>query len=57
MKVLELHIFVSSDTSDEDLCEVANVIKQEIGATGIDVRHVGFQVTQCEGTFSEPLVM
>jgi hypothetical protein len=57
MKVLEIRIVVADFTSDQDLCDVANVIKQEIGATGIDVRHVGFQVTQSEGTFSEPLVM
>jgi hypothetical protein len=56
MKVLELQIFVSSDTSDEYLCELANVIKQEIGATGLGVHDVVYTV-KSEDRVSANLVM
>lgn len=45
MKVLELRICASKQTSDESLLDVARVIKEELGATGIDVVSVTFQVT------------
>lgn len=56
MKVLEMRIVVADFTPDQDLCDVANVIKQEIGATGIDVRDVVYSV-RLENNVSAPLVM
>jgi hypothetical protein len=56
MKVLEIRILASDFTSDQDLCDVANVIKQEIGATGIDVHDVNYTVTS-ENKLSASLVM
>ena len=56
MKVLEIRILASDFTSDQDLCNVANVIKQEIGATGIDVHDVVYTV-KSEGRVSANLVM
>jgi hypothetical protein len=44
MKVLEIRILASDFTSDQDLCDVANVIKQEIGATGLDVDNVTYSI-------------
>jgi hypothetical protein len=44
MKVLEIRIAVSDFTPDEALCEVANIIKNEIGSTGLDVCDVAYTV-------------
>jgi S-adenosylmethionine hydrolase len=56
MKVLEMRIVVADFTSDEYLCELANVIKQEIGATGIDVHDVVYSVKP-ENAISANFVM
>jgi hypothetical protein len=44
MKVLEIRIAVSDFTPDEALSDVANIIKNEIGSTGLDVHDVTYTV-------------
>lgn len=56
MKVLEMRIVVADFTSDEYLCELANIIKQEIGGTGLDVHDVVYAV-RSENNVSASLVM
>lgn len=44
MKVLEIRISVPDDTLDDDLCQVAKTIREEIGATGLDVDQVAYSI-------------
>jgi hypothetical protein len=44
LKILEIRIAVSEIVFDEDLRQVADVISQEIGATGLDVHGVTYSI-------------
>jgi hypothetical protein len=56
MKVLEIRILVPDWTPDETLCDVGSVIRQEIGATELDVHDVVYAVKQ-ENAVSANFVM